>query len=270
MLTAIRTYIIFSMANLIHDPTARFSDRAEDYVKYRPHYSHDVVHALKAACGLNSEALIADVGCGTGMLAEIFLENGNRVIGVEPNQAMRQEGEKYLSKYPNFRMLEGSAEATTLEDQSVEFVTAGQAFHWFRPVETRAEFARVLKPGGWVVVVWHQRDTLGTPFLRAYEQFVQRHSNDYEHVSRSYAASYDAVQHFFAPSAMTLIQQHNQQHLDFDGLRGRLLSSSYIPKSGEKHDAMLQALPQLFSSHAVDDRVVLEYDTNIYYGHLDR
>lgn len=258
------------MANFLHDPTARFSDRAEDYVKYRPHYSHDVVHALREACGLKPEHVVADIGCGTGMLAELFLDNGNPVIGIEPNQAMRQEGEKYLAQYPNFRMLEGSAEATTLADESAEFVTAGQAFHWFRPVETRAEFARILKPGGWVVVVWHQRATQGTPFLLAYEQFVLRHSHDYELVSRKYAASYDAVQHFFAPNPMTLIQQHNQQHLDLDGLRGRLLSSSYIPKSGEKHEAMIEALPELHSQHARDDRVTLEYDTNIYYGHLDR
>ena len=258
------------MPNLTHDPTARFSDRAEDYVKYRPHYSHDVVHALKAACGLKPEHLIADVGCGTGMLAEIFLQNGNRVIGIEPNHAMRQAGEKYLSQYPAFRMLEGSAESTTLPQASVDFVVAGQAFHWFRPAETCAEFARILKADGWAVLLWHHRDTQATPFLRAYEEFVGRFSVDYEQVSQKYVANYDKLQHFFAPNAMTLIQQHNQQSLDFDGLRGRLLSSSYIPKSGEKHDAMLEALPQLFSSHAADDRVVLEYDTNIYYGHLDR
>jgi len=258
------------MANLTRDPTARFSDRAEDYVKYRPHYSHDVVHALQQACGLNPEHRIADVGCGTGMLAEIFLENGNRVIGIEPNHAMRLAGEKYLSSYPNFRMVEGSAESTALPQASVDFVVAGQAFHWFRPAETRTEFARILPPGGWVVVVWHQRDTQSTPFLRAYEEFVQRYSTDYEQVSHKYVASYDAVQHFFAPNEMTLIQQHNDQRLDFDGLRGRLLSSSYIPRSGERHDAMIEALPDLFSQYARDNRVVLEYDTNIYYGHLDR
>lgn len=258
------------MTESVHDPLARFSDRAEDYVKYRPHYSHDVVHALKAACGLTPEHVIADVGCGTGMLAEVFLANGNHVIGIEPNDAMRLAGEKYLSGCPNFRMLEASAESTTLPPASMDFVVAGQAFHWFRPAETRAEFALILKPGGWAVLVWHHRDTQATPFLRAYEDFVGRYSVDYQQVSQKYVANYDALQHFFAPNAMTLIQQHNQQQLDFDGLRGRLLSSSYIPKSGAKHDAMLQALPQLFSSHATDNRVVLEYDTNIYYGHLDR
>ena len=252
------------------DPLVRFSDRAEDYAKYRPRYSHDVVQALQQACGLTAQHLIADVGCGTGLLAEIFLNNGNRVIGVEPNREMRMAGEKCMASYANFNMVEGSAESTTLEDASVDFVVAAQAFHWFRPAETRAEFARILKLGGWAVLIWHSRDLQSTPFLRAYENFLREYSNDYEQVARSYLASYDALQRFFAPNAVTLIQQRNQQRLDFDGLRGRMLSSSYIPKSGGRHEAMMQALPQLFAAHAVDDRVVLEYYTKIYYGHLDR
>ena len=153
---AIATYdiIYIGMTKLTRDPLARFSDRAEGYAKYRPHYSHDVVLALQGACGLASQHLIADVGCGPGMLAEIFLENGNRVVGVEPNREMRIAGEKYLAGYPNFTAIGGSAENTTLADTSVDFVIAGQAFHWFRPPEARIEFARILKPGGWVVLVW--------------------------------------------------------------------------------------------------------------------
>ncbi|MGC2112735.1 MAG: methyltransferase domain-containing protein [Candidatus Korobacteraceae bacterium] len=251
------------------DPLARFSDRAASYAQYRPHYSPDVVSAVQQACGLRPEHVIADVGCGPGMLAEVFLENGNRVIGVEPNREMRLAGENYLASYPNFSMVDGSAEGTTLADDSVDFVIAGQAFHWFRPPEARIEFARILKPGGWVVLVWHDRDAESTPFLQDYEAFVRRYSNDYEQVTHKYLASYEALQHFFTPNAMNLIKQHNQQRLDYDGLRGRLLSSSYIPKSGEKYEAMMQALPQLFSGNAADDRVVLEYDTKIYYGHLD-
>jgi len=262
--------IIFGMASSLRHPHHRFSDRVEDYVKYRPHYSHDVVHALQQACGLAPPHLIADVGCGTGLLAEIFLENGNRVIGVEPNREMRLAGEQYLADYENFSMVEGSAEATTLDAASADFVIAGQAFHWFKPPEARVEFARILKPGGWAVLVWHDRDTQSTPFLRAYESFVRQYSTDYEQVTHKYLASYEALQHFFAPDEVKLITQHNRQRLDFDGLRGRLLSSSYIPKSGERHDAMMQALPEFFSAHAVEDRVTLEYDTKIYYGHLHR
>ena len=252
------------------DPVTRFSDRAQDYVKYRPHYSHDVVDAVRQACGLTSQHLLADVGCGPGMLAEVFLKNGNRVIGVEPNREMREAGENYLSGYPNFSMVEGSAEATTLPDASVDFVLAGQAFHWFRPPEARIEFARILKPGGWTVLVWHDRNIDATPFLRAYEAFLRQFAHDYEQVTHKYLASYEALQRFFEPNEIQVIKQRKEQRLDFDGLRGRLLSSSYIPKSGDKHDAMMAALPKLYSDHAVDDRVVLEYDTKIFYGHLDR
>ena len=256
------------MAEPDRNPIARFSDRAEDYARYRPHYSPDVVKALQQACGLRPEHIIADVGCGTGMLAEIFLDNGNPVIGVEPNREMRLAGEKYLAAYPKFSMVEGSAEATTLSAASVEFVVAGQAFHWFRPREARVEFARILKPGGWAVLVWHDRDSQSTPFLHAYEAFVRQHSTDYDRVTHK-LINYATLQHFFGPHEMQRIQQHNLQRLDFDGLRGRLLSSSYIPKSGEKYDAMIAALPELFSTHAVDGHVVLEYETKIYYGHLD-
>ena len=256
------------MADATRDPKARFSDRVDDYVKYRPHYLQDVVQAVEQACGLRPEHTIADVGCGTGLLAKIFLENGNHVVGVEPNRQMRIGGENYLAEYSNFSMVDGSAEATGLADASVDFVIAGQAFHWFRPDDTRAEFARILKPQGWVVLVWHDRDTTSKPFLRAYEDFVLRHSTDYEQVAHKYLASYDALQRFFAPDEVRLIEQHNQQQLDFDGLRGRLLSSSYVPKAGEKYEAMMRELPHLFSSHAENGQVTLEYDTKIFYGQL--
>lgn len=258
------------MTSSARDPLTRFSDRAEDYAKYRPHYSHDVVHALQQACGLRAEHLIADVGCGPGLLAEVFLENGNRVIGVEPNPEMRIAGEKYLAGHPKFEMIDGSAERTTLPDASVDFVAAGQAFHWFRPPEARVEFARILKPGGWAVLVWHDRSTEATPFLREYEQFVRRHAIDYEQISHKWVAGYGAVEHFFAPNEMKLIHQHSEQRIDYDGLRGRLLSSSYIPRSGPRHQAMMNELPQFFASHAAGHRLTLEYDTKIYYGHLDR
>jgi len=257
------------MPETARHPAARFSDRAEDYVKYRPHYSPEVVQGLQQDCGLRPDHLIADVGCGTGLLAKIFLENGNRVIGVEPNREMRRAGEEHLAGYASFRMLDGSAETTTLSDSSVDFVVAGQAFHWFRPDETRAEFARILKPGGWTVLIWHDRNLDSTPFLRAYEDLVRRHSVDYERVSHKWVATYNALHEFFAPNEMNYIQQQNQQQLDCEGLRGRLLSSSYMPKSGKRYEAMLRELPQLFSSSSADGRVILQYDTKIYFGHLD-
>ena len=261
---------IAPMNEIRRDPKARFSDRVDDYVKYRPHYSPEVVVALEQACRLRRQHVIADLGCGTGLLAEIFLAHGNRVIGVEPNREMRLAGQAYLAEYQDFNMIEGSAEATNLDSSSVDFVIAGQAFHWFRLEETRAEFARIVKPQGWIVLVWHDRDTESTLFLREYQAFIRRYATDYQQVQHKYIASYEALQRFFAPNQMSTITQHNRQSLDFDGLCGRLLSSSYIPRNGERHEAMMRTLPELFSAHAESGAVVLEYNTRIYYGHLDR
>jgi len=250
------------------DTVTRFSNRANDYVKYRPHYSPEVVQALQQACGLKPEHLVADVGCGTGLLAEVLLQNGNRVIGVEPNLEMREAGEHYLARFASFTMIDGSAERTTLADASMDFVVAGQAFHWFRPEQTRAEFARVLKPGGWTVLVWHDRDTQATPFLRAYDDFLRLHSIDYQQVNHKTVASVDVVTRFFAPNPVQFISQQTQQHFDFDGLRGRLLSSSYVPREGVAAEVMLQKLPELFSKFEEHGQVVVEYETKIYCGHL--
>jgi len=249
-------------------PTERFSDRVDDYVKYRPHYSPEVVNALRVACDLRPEHTVVDVGCGTGLLAKIFLENGNRVIGVEPNANMRRAGEQYLSSCKDFTMIDGRAEQTTLLGQSADFVVAGQAFHWFQPQPTRREFARLLKPDGWVALIWHDRDVEATPFLRAYEAFLKEYSTDYSSVAHNKVANYSALEQFFRPDAMHLVVQETSQELDYEGLRGRLLSSSYAPRQGPRADAMLRALPELFEKHAAAGRVALEYHTRIYYGHL--
>jgi len=249
-------------------PTERFSDRVGDYVKYRPHYSPDVVLALRDECGLTSEHVIVDVGCGTGLLAEVFLENGNRVIGIEPNPNMRQAGEQYLSRFEDFSIVHGSAEQTTLPDRSADYVIAGQAFHWFQPDATRREFARILKPEGWVALIWHDRDMESTEFLRAYEAFLQRHATDYSTVAHNKVANYGALERFYSPNAIQTITQTTSQRLDLEGLRGRLLSSSYAPREGPAAEAMLKELPSLFHRFALDGHVVLEYRTRIYYGHL--
>src|ERR1700732_4152215 len=131
------------------DSKQRFSNRVADYVRYRPGYPAEVLTLLRTQCGLKSGHVIADIGSGTGFLSELFLKNGNRVYGIEPNEAMRQAGEEYLASYDGFASINGSAEATTLDDASIDFVSAGQAFHWFEPVVARHEFRRILKPEGW-------------------------------------------------------------------------------------------------------------------------
>ncbi len=256
------------MMEQVRDPKTRFSDRVDDYIKYRPRYGREVVEALKSPCRLTPSQVIADAGCGTGFSAEPFLQNGNRVIGIEPNREMREAGEQYLAQCPNFEMREGSAERTGLAARSVDFVLAGQAFHWFAREPARAEFARVLRPDGWCVLIWHDRSTDASLFLRAYEEFLQRHAIDYRQVVHRQVANFDVLRAFFAPCDVELITIPAQQRFDFDGLRGRLLSSSYIPREGPKAEVMLAELPELFSSYQRDGQVVLQYETKIFYGHL--
>jgi SAM-dependent methyltransferase len=250
------------------DPTRRFSSRVEDYVKYRPGYPEALVRLLESECGLTPDSVIADVGSGTGLLSELFLTGGNRVYGVEPNREMREAGERLLASYPNYASVEGRAEATTLEDASVDFVTAGQAFHWFDPPHARREFARILRPGGWVVLVWNDRRTSGSPFLEDYERLLIEYSTDYAEVSVKYAAE-SMLAALFGPSEPFRQTFDNEQVFDFDGLRGRLTSSSYTPEPGHPNfEPMMRALEALFRRHQHDGRVVVGYDTKVFYGRL--
>ena len=247
----------------------RFSNRVEDYVRYRPGYPSAILDTLREECGLGPESVVADIGSGTGLLAQMFLENGNLVYGVEPNAAMREAGEQLLEEYPNFCSVAGSAEATTLPSASVDCVVVGQAFHWFEPRATRAEFLRVLKPNGWVAVLWNERITNTTPFLREYEVFVRKFGTDYARVSETYPREHH-MQDFFGAGRFEEKLFPNEQVFDFEGLRGRLLSSSYAPPAGHpNHEPMLGALKRLFDAHQQDGRVRIEYKTHMYFGQLE-
>jgi len=257
------------MTMLAADPKQRFTNRVTDYVRYRPGYPPAVLDVLREECGLSPESVVADIGSGTGLLAQMFLENGNLVYGVEPNAAMREAGEQYLEKYPYFCSVAGSAEATTLPDASEDFVVAGQAFHWFEPKAARAEFRRILRPRSWVAVLWNERVSGETPFQREYEILLRTFGTDYEKVSAKYPQD-RRMRSFFGSGAGGKRSFANEQVFDFDGLRGRLLSSSYSPPQGHpQHEPMLAALRQLFDEHAENGRVRFEYQTHIYYGQLE-
>lgn len=246
----------------------RFSTRVENYVRYRPGYPPAVLDLLRRECGLSPASVVADVGSGTGILAELFLKHGNRVYGVEPNREMREAGERLLRAYANFVSVDGRAEATTLEASSVDLVTAGQAMHWFDTVGARREFARVLRPGGWVIVVWNERRTEGTPFLEDYERLLLTYGTDYREVSHKYAED-SLIEPFFGAGRARLSTFENRQVFDFDGLKGRLLSASYVPEPGHPNfPLMLHELADLFDKHQAAGRVSVEYETKVYYGQL--
>ena len=250
------------------DPTLRFSSRVENYVKYRPRYPREVIETLREECGLAASSLIADIGSGTGALTELFLQNGNRVFAVEPNREMRESAERLLGKYPGFRSIEGRAEATKLDDRSVDFVVMGQAFHWFDLQEARREFLRILSPSGWAMVVWNEREFQSTPFLVAYDKLLQRHAPEYARAK--YKSVYDTgLADFYGAREFTTRTFSYRQELDYEGVRGRLLSSSYTPELGHpNHDAMIAELSEIYEAHEVNDRVTLEYITRMYYGRL--
>ena len=250
------------------DPTGRFSNRVEDYIRYRPGYPRALVGLLEDECGLTRESVIADVGSGTGILSELFLRGGRRVYGVEPNREMREAGERLLSAYENFLSVDGRAEATTLDDSSVDFVTAGQAFHWFDPAGARREFKRILKPGGWAVLVWNDRRTEGTPLLAEYERLLLEYGTDYKEVSSKWAEG-ESINALFGPVEVRTKSFDNEQVLDFEGLKGRLASASYAPTPGHpNHEPLMRELAALFERHQRDGRVVVEYETKVFYGQL--
>jgi SAM-dependent methyltransferase len=250
----------------VSDPTQRFTGRVESYARYRPSYPRAVLELLEAECGLTSASVVADVGSGTGILSELFLENGNRVFGVEPNEEMRAAGERLLRDHPRFTSVAGTAEATTLDDTCVGFVVAGQAFHWFDPERARTEFARILEPAGWVVLVWNLRRKYATPFLAAYERLLETYRTDRGEVE-FWRKSDEMAASFFGSFERKTFD--NEQVLDLDGLKGRLMSISYVPARGEPgSDAMIRQAEEIFDEHHSDGRVIVEYDTNVYYGRL--
>jgi SAM-dependent methyltransferase len=250
------------------DAKNRFSNRVGDYLRYRPHYPEGVLDFLRSQCHLSPAHTIADIGSGTGFLSELFLKNGNPVFGVEPNQGMRQAGEEYLTGYPRFTSINGSAEATTLPDSCADFITVGQAFHWFKPDPTRHEFARILRPGGWVAIAWNDRTQSTTGFAVSYEDLLVRFGTDYTHVKDSYPETKD-IRDFFGHENFLTHELPNFQHFDLESLRGRLRSSSYVPTEGDPNFApMMAALDTLFAAHQHDGRVLMEFSTWVHVGQL--
>ena len=249
------------------DPTERFSDRVADYVRYRPGYPRELIPSLAALTGLRPDWLIADIGSGTGLSAELFLQNGNRVIGIEPNAAMRAAADATLAQWPGFESRPGRAEETGLPARSVDLVFAGQAFHWFDPVQARAEFLRILKTPPWTVIAWNRRHTDTTPFLIDYETLLQEFGTDYQAI-RHDQLDPAILDQFFARGCER-ITLPNQQVFDFAGAQGRLLSSSYTPAAGDPRRAqMLAELRRIFDEHQKHGQVSFDYDTQVYVGRL--
>ncbi|HEY0946155.1 MAG TPA: class I SAM-dependent methyltransferase [Opitutaceae bacterium] len=250
------------------DVTQRFTDRVGNYVRYRPGYPPALIEALRERAGLTSTSVVADVGAGTGIFTALLLPVCGHVYAVEPNDAMRAEAETRFRGEPKFESLAAPAEAIPLPDSSVDLVTAAQAFHWFDPPRARREFVRLLRPGGGIGLVWNERESDTTPFLRDYEGVLQRHGTDYAYVSHRHLDE-ARIAAFFAPMPVEIVAVPNEQRFDLEGLIGRALSSSYAPNLGHPdHAAFVKDLGRIFERHATDGRVAFRYQARLYFGRV--
>ena len=247
------------------ESTKRFSSRVADYVRYRPGYPQEVVGWLAAECGLQPGWVVADIGSGTGFFATLFLDYGCRVIGVEPNAEMREAGERILAGRAGFESVDGQAEATGLEDASVDLVAAGQAFHWFDQSAAREEFRRILKGAGPVALAWNERLVEGA-FLEEYEAILKRWAPEYGKVDhrRMDAGVMDA---FFGAGRWREAEFPNEQRFDLEGVLGRMHSSSYAPAAGtEEYERVNEELRQAFSTYAEEGMAAFRYVTKVWLG----
>jgi SAM-dependent methyltransferase len=247
--------------------TERFSDRVDNYIKYRPHYPSEIIPFLEKEISLTPSTIIADIGSGTGISSEMFLKNGNTVFGIEPNKEMRLAAEWQLKSYSSFHSLAAASEDSTLDSDSADVIIAGQAFHWFDTKKTEIEFRRILKKGGWIVLMWNERKTDSSPFLIAYEKLLNTFGTDYQEVNHVHI--YDMVKNLFRENGYKLKTFDNSQQFDYQGLEGRLLSSSYTPTPGDsRFQPMLAELQRIFVECNTRNTVDFEYTTKLYYGQL--
>lgn len=251
----------------MEDFTQRFTGRAQLYSKYRPTYPKAILDILRNEVRFDQYKIVADVGSGTGILSKIFLENGNRVFAVEPNDDMRSFAESDLSRFPNFVSVKGRAEKTTLEDQSIDLVTIGQALHWFDPEQSRKEFLRILRRHGHLCVLYNDRKKVeDSGIMKSYEQIVNKYARDRAPLQK---VEDENLSRFFNEWSFKKFTVENYQSLDFEGLLGRVDSASYMPQPDEQSFVQMKNdLKSMFEKYQRENHVTLYYETSLFLGTL--
>jgi SAM-dependent methyltransferase len=248
------------------NPTGRFTGCASVYAQYRPDYPSAAIDFIVKHCGLTTGSLLVDIGCGTGISARLFAQRGLCVIGIEPNADMRAKAQAEESPEgvpaPEYRA--GTAEATGLADSCASAVLAAQAFHWFKPEEALAEFQRILRPGGWVALMWNERDETD-PFTAAYGAVI-RTAPDTAAVEGPRGRAGEVLLTDERFSERECVRFHHEQVLDEEGVLGRAFSASYAPKDPARAATFANALRAVFHRFQENGRVSLRYQTSVYVG----
>jgi ubiquinone/menaquinone biosynthesis C-methylase UbiE len=248
--------------------TQRFSNRVDNYIKYRPGYPPAVLEKLRESGKLFTHSIIADVGSGTGIFTGLLLNEGYTVYAVEPNDAMRAAADNGLGNNPKYHSATGTAEETALKSNSVNMVVCAQAFHWFDAAKCRVEFARILKPGGKVALIWNNRQVEIDEFSINYELLLQQQGSDYQRVNHQNLTDAD-FSAFFKDGKYELTRFQNEQVFDEAGLTGRAFSSSYVPaQETPEGKEFLSALKTLFDHHQENGTVTVYYQTEVYLGEV--
>jgi ubiquinone/menaquinone biosynthesis C-methylase UbiE len=242
----------------------RFSDRVADYIQYRPHYPIEFLDILKTEIGFDSTKIIADIGSGTGISSELFIDNRNTVYAVEPNLEMREAAEEIFVSNSNFNSINGSAEQTNLESNSIDLIVCAQAFHWFNKELSKLEFNRILKPDGHICMIWNERST-ASEFQKSYEEILFESITEYKNVNHK-NIDIKILEEFYFPRKLKKFKLLNHQLFELAGLKGRLMSSSYCPKQGYEYDNLMQRIENLFSQYKENGKVKFEYETRVYLG----
>jgi SAM-dependent methyltransferase len=247
----------------------RFTNRVESYLKYRPGYPAEIYQVLLEEGIIKQSNHVADMGCGTGLSAELFLQNGHRVYGVEPDAAMLDGAKNYLSSYPYFVPVNASAHNCSLKNRSIDLIICGQSFHWFDREKTAAEFRRILQSDGHLLIMWNELNTSASDFMKVFVDFIEMFAVDYREVRSKIINAVEGLDGFFGHQSYQSKFFLNQQHLDLNGLNGRVLSMSFMPDQANKdHDFMMYCLRKIFQRYQETGKVKIEYLTKIYYGQL--
>lgn len=247
----------------------RFTDRVRDYARYRPSYPPAAFRVLAAEAALGEGAAVADIGSGTGIFSRQLLDAGATVYAVEPNAAMRCAAELELATRAHFVSVDGSAEATNLAPGSIDLVCCAQAFHWFEPAPTRAEFLRILRPGGRCALIWNRVAAAASEFAHDYVELELEFGAEAAAIRSRQDQVIAAAPEFFAPGTCRRHAFSQVQVLDWPGLVGRFFSASYAPKEADpRHAKACAALEQLFHKHESGGKVRLTYRTELFLGTL--